>query len=97
MDVGGRTLNIELTCTGFDYRSWFESMVDELGVEVVVTDDSTDYSASVSDVGLFRQQCLVRMDVVRQAGVLRTVRRRLRAAPTLRYPRSMVQPSCRCT
>ena len=94
MDVGGRTLNIELTGTGFDYRSWFESMADELGVEVMVTDD---YSASVSDVGLFRQQCLVRMDVVRQAGILRAVRRRLRAAPTLQYLRSMVQPSCRCT
>ena len=51
----------ESTGAGFDYRSWFESMADELGVEVVVTDDSTDYSASVSDVELFRRQCLVHM------------------------------------
>ena len=43
MDVGGRVLDIELTGSEFDYERWFESMADELGVEVVVTDDSTDY------------------------------------------------------
>ena len=44
VDVGGRVLNIELSGEGFDYEGWLESMADELGVEVVVTDDSTDYS-----------------------------------------------------
>ena len=61
VDVGGRTLNIELSDRGLDYRSWFESMADDLGVEVVATDDSTDYSVAVSEAGLFRQQCAARM------------------------------------
>ncbi len=61
VDVGGRTLNIELTGTGFDYESWFRSMADELGVEVVVTDDSTDYSVGVCEAGLSRQQCAAHM------------------------------------
>lgn len=61
VDVGGRVLNIELTGKGFDYGSWFKSMADELGVEVVVTDDSTDYSRPIDDIVLSRQQCLVHM------------------------------------
>ncbi len=80
VDVGGRTLNIELTGAGFDYRSWFESMADELGVEVVVTDDSTDYSASVLDVGLFRQQCMVHMK-----RTLRRARSRLSEQTRIRH------------
>lgn len=35
VDVGGRTLGIELSGAGFDYRAWFQGMSDELGVEVV--------------------------------------------------------------
>ena len=61
LDLGGRVLNIELTGRGFDYRGWFKSLADELGVEVVVTDDSTDYSVCVEETGLSRQQCLVHM------------------------------------
>ena len=36
-------------------------MADELGVEVVVTDDSTNYSLAIDEAGLTRQQCLVHM------------------------------------
>ena len=61
LDLGGTVLNIKLTGRGFDYRGWFKSMADELGVEVVVTDDSTDYSVCVDETGLSRQQCLVHM------------------------------------
>ena len=61
VDVGGRTLGIELSGAGFDYRAWFQGMSDELGVEVVVTDDSTDYSLGIDEAGLSRQQCLVHM------------------------------------
>lgn len=61
VDVGGSTLGIELTGAGFDYRGWFESMARELGVEVVVTDDSTDYRSGVDHAGVQRQQCLVHM------------------------------------
>ena len=61
MDVGGRTLGIELTGGGFDYRAWFQKMADELGVVVVVTDDSTDYSPGIDEAGLSRQQCVVHM------------------------------------
>ena len=60
VDVGGRTLGIELSGAGFDYRAWFQGMSDELGVEVV-TDDSTDYSLGIDEAGLSRQQCLVHM------------------------------------
>lgn len=61
VDTGGAVLGIELTGRGFDYRRWFESMARELGVEVVVTDDSKDYSNAVDDAGVTRQQCLVHM------------------------------------
>ena len=61
IDVGGRVLSIELTGPEFDYESWFESMADELGVEVVVTDDSTDYSIPTGRGSVIRQQCLVHM------------------------------------
>ena len=61
IDVGGRVLSIELTRSEFDYESWFESMADELGVEVVVTDDSTDYSIPTDGGSVIRQQCLVHM------------------------------------
>ena len=61
VDVGGRTLGIELSGAGFDYESWFRSMADELGVEVVVTDDSNDYGSGIDEAGLSRQQCAVHM------------------------------------
>ena len=61
VDVGGRVLSIELTNAEFDYESWFEAMADELGVEVVVTDDSTDYSIPIEESAVIRQQCLVHM------------------------------------
>ena len=61
VDVGGRPLGIELTGGGFDYRGWFQKMADELGVEVVVTDDSTDYIPGIDDAGLIHQQCVVRL------------------------------------
>ena len=61
VDLGGRTLGIELTGEGFDYKGWFQGMADELGVEVVVTDDSTNYSLAIDEAGLTRQQCLVHM------------------------------------
>ena len=61
VDVGGRVLSIELTSAEFDYESWFESMADELGVEVVVIDDSTDYSIPIEESAVIRQQCLVHM------------------------------------
>lgn len=61
VDVGGRTLGIELTGAGFDYVGWFERLSAELGVEVVVTDDSTDYALAVEESGVSRQQCLVHM------------------------------------
>ena len=61
VDVGGRVLNIALTGEGFDYEGWFESMADELGVEVVVTDDSTDYAIPTEGGSVTRQQCLVHM------------------------------------
>ena len=53
-------MGIELTGSEFDYESWFESMAEELGVEVVVTDDSTDYSIPTEEGTVIRQQCLVR-------------------------------------
>ena len=80
VDVGGKTLNIELSGAGFDYGSWFESMADELGVEVVVTDDSTDYSVPVSESGLFRQQCTVHMK-----RTLRRARARLSKQTRIRH------------
>ena len=61
VDVGGRMLGIELTGGGFDYVGWFERLGEELGVKVVVTDDSTDYAVAVEESGLSRQQCLVHM------------------------------------
>ena len=61
VDIGGRVLNIELTGEGFDYEGWFESMADELEVEVVVTDDSTDYAIPTEGGSVTRQQCLVHM------------------------------------
>ena len=61
VDVGGRTLGIELSGQGFDYRGWFQKMAEELGVEVVVTDDSTDYGTPIEDSALSRQQCMVHM------------------------------------
>ena len=61
VDLGGRTLGIELTGEGFDYKGWFQGMADELGVEVVVTDDSSNYSLAIDEAGLTRQQCLVHM------------------------------------
>lgn len=88
VDVGGRTLNIELTGAGFDYGSWFESMADELGVEVVVTDDSTDYSVPVSESGLFRQQCLVHMK-----RTLRRARARLSKQTRTRHEKMLNQLS----
>ena len=42
-------------------ESWFDSMADEPELEMVVTDDSTDYSTSVSEAGLSQQQCVVHM------------------------------------
>ena len=50
-----------MTGEGFDYKGWFQGMADELGVEVVVTDDSTNYSLAIDEAGLTRQQCLVHM------------------------------------
>lgn len=61
VDVGGRVLGMELTGSEFDYRKWFESMARELGVQVVSTDDSTNYSPAVDHAGVSRQQCLVHM------------------------------------
>lgn len=61
LDVGGRQLGIELTGPRFDYERWFKSMSDELGVQVVVTDDSKDYSVPIDESGLSRQQCMVHM------------------------------------
>ena len=80
VDVGGRTLGIELSGSGFDYESWFKSMADELGVEVVVTDDSNDYVSGVDEAGLSRQQCVVHM-----RRTLGRARGRLAGATRARY------------
>ena len=61
VEVGARVLGMELTGTEFDYRGSFESMADELGVDVIVADDSTDYSIPIEKSTLIRQQCLVHM------------------------------------
>ncbi len=61
VDVGGRTLSIELSGSGFDYRAWFGRMSEELGVEVVVADDSRNHAAGVQEAGLSGQQCVVHM------------------------------------
>ncbi len=61
VDVGGRTLGIELTGAGFDYHEWFETLARELGVQVVVTDDSRDYCTAVEAAHVRQQQCLVHM------------------------------------
>lgn len=61
VDVGGRTLGIELTGAGFDYQGWFEALEREPGVQVVVTDDSRDYRTTVEVAQVRRQQCLVHM------------------------------------
>ena len=61
IDVGGRMLSVELTGRRFDYREWFETLVRELEVQLVVTDDSRDYSTGIDDAGLSRQQCPVHM------------------------------------
>ena len=62
VDVGGRTLGKELTGKGFDYEGWFHGMVDELGVDVMATDDSTNYSPGIADGSARPHQYLVHME-----------------------------------
>ncbi len=57
----GRMAGLQLTGPGFDYGRWFQELADQLGVEVVVTDDASEYAGPIADAGLQRQQCMVHM------------------------------------
>ena len=50
--LDGQMLGLELTGPGFDYRQWFRELVDQLGVEVVVTDYAVEYAGTIEDAGL---------------------------------------------
>ena len=66
---GGKFEGVVVYADGSEKRISADSMDDafvsrlsaELGVEEVVTDDSTDYASAVEESGLSRQQCLVHM------------------------------------
>ena len=69
----GRMLGLELPGPGFDYGQWFQELADQLGVEVVVTDDAREYAKPIDNAGLGRQQCmaLVRRTLGRWQGLLK--------------------------
>jgi len=60
VDTGGRPLS--LTVLGQPdqkaYLAWLTSLCQGLGVQVVVSDDSTDYYAPIEALGLSQQLCL---------------------------------------
>jgi len=73
VDVGnGHTLLIEVlgTTEPLRYLSWLGSCARELGAEVIVSDDSSDYRTPVEELALTQQLCLVHIE--------RTVARNLR-------------------
>ena len=57
----GRMLGLKLTGPGFDYGRWFRKLADQLGVEVMVTDDASGYAGPIADAGRQRQQCMALM------------------------------------
>ena len=61
VDLDGRRLGLELTGPGFVYRRWFQERADQLGAEVVVTDDASASAGPIEDAGLRRQQCMVHL------------------------------------
>ena len=61
VDLAGRMVELQLTGPGFDYGRWFRELAEQLGVEVVVTDDASEYAGPIEDAGLGRQQCMVHM------------------------------------
>lgn len=74
IDIGnGHTLMVELTEVDNpgNYVSWLRSCAEELGAEVVVSDDSPDYKVPVDEIGLHQQLCLVHV----QRTVARNVRK----------------------
>lgn len=61
LDLGGKMLGVELTGADFDYVGWFKRLSEELGAEVVVTDDARACDEGVEQSGVGRQQCLARL------------------------------------
>ena len=55
VDTGGAVLRVSLADRGLNWQGWFESLARELVVEVVVDDDSRDYSIAVDDARVSRQ------------------------------------------
>lgn len=75
IDMGnGHTLMLEVleVETPSHYLSWLGSCARALGVEVIVSDDSTDYRAPIEELALAQQLCLVhvRRTVARNLGKL---------------------------
>ena len=52
VDLAGRMVELQLTGPGFDYGQWFRELAEQLGVEVVVTDDAAEYAGPIEDAGL---------------------------------------------
>jgi transposase-like protein len=69
--ASGKTLGFEVLFEGDGgaFRRWLEPYVEELGVEVLVSDDNDSYSVPAAELGLSHQLCVahVRKYVTRRA------------------------------
>ena len=67
----GKTLGFEVLFEGDGeaFRRWLEPYVEELGVEILVSDDNDSYSSATAELGLSHQLCVahVRKYVARRA------------------------------
>lgn len=68
---GGNTLGFEVLFEGDGkaFRRWLEPYIEELGVEVLVSDDNDSYSVAAAELGLSHQLCVshVRKYVAKRA------------------------------
>ncbi len=68
---GGRTLGFEVLFEGDGeaFKEWLEPYVEELGAEILVTDDNDSYSVAASGLGVEHQLCVahVRKYVAKRA------------------------------
>lgn len=77
VDMGnGHTLMVQVLDTenASRYLKWLSSCAEELGMEVLVSDDSSDYRVPVEELAVPQQLCLVHI----QRTVARNVRKLLR-------------------